>query len=59
MLEKMKNGGIEMEKIIMVLYAVLCGGLGIVATLYFLSSVFLVLGQKIYRKVKFGKSLYD
>ena len=55
MLEKMKNGGIEMEKIIMVL----CGGLGIVATLYFLASVFGVLGQKIYRKVKFGKSLYD
>ena len=59
MLEKMKNGGIEMEKIIMVLYAVLCGGLGIVATLYLLASVFGVLGQKIYRKVKFGKSLYD
>lgn len=32
---------------------------GVVSTLYLFISLFWVLGQKIYRKVKFGKSLFD
>lgn len=32
---------------------------GVASTLYLLVSLFAVLGQKIYGKVKYGKSLYD
>lgn len=32
---------------------------GVVSTLYLFVSLFFVLGQKIYRKVKYGKSLYE
>lgn len=32
---------------------------GALSTLYLFVSLFVVLGQKIYRKVKYGKSLYD
>lgn len=32
---------------------------GVASTLYLLVSLFVVLGQKIYGKVKYGKSLYD
>ncbi len=32
---------------------------GLLATLYLFVSLFFVLGQKIYRKAKFGLSLYD
>jgi len=32
---------------------------GVASTLYLFVSLFAILGQKIYRKVKFGKSLYD
>ena len=32
---------------------------GVASTLYLFVSMFMVLGQKIYRKVKYGKSLFD
>lgn len=32
---------------------------GVASTLYLFISLFAVLGQKIYRKVKYGISLYD
>lgn len=32
---------------------------GALSTLYLFVSLFVVIGQKIYRKMKYGKSLYD
>lgn len=32
---------------------------GVASTLYLFISLFFVLGQKIYRKMKYGKSIYD
>lgn len=48
-----------MDKIFLYLMAFVGGGLGIVTTIYFLASLFGVLGQKIYRKIRFGIFLYD
>lgn len=39
---------------------VILGGIvGVLSTLYLTFSVFVVLGYKIYRKLKYGISLYD
>lgn len=48
-----------MDKIIMFIFAFIGGGLGIVSTLYLIVSMFGVLGQKIFRKIKYGASMYD
>lgn len=40
---------------IMLLYAILGGG----TTIYITGYLFVVLAQKIYRKIKYGASLYD
>lgn len=48
-----------MDKIIMYLFAFVGGGLGVISTIYLIVSMFGVLGQKIYRKIKYGASLYD
>lgn len=48
-----------MDNIIMLIFAVIGGGLGIVTTVYLVVSAFVTCGQKIYGKIKYGKSLYD
>lgn len=48
-----------MDKIIMYIYAVLCGGMGIVTTLYLVLATVGVLGQKVKGKIAEGKSLFD
>lgn len=45
--------------IVMYIFAFIGGGLGIVTSIYIILSAFSVLGQKIYRKIKYGNSLYD
>lgn len=48
-----------MGNIILYIVAFLGGGLGVITTLYMIVSLFGVLFQKIYRKVKYGTSLFD
>lgn len=48
-----------MGNIILYIMAFLGGGLGIVTTLYMVVALFVVLFQKIYRKVKHGTSVFD
>lgn len=54
MLEKEKKMGI-FEIIVIILGSVL----GVLPTLYLIVETFIVLGQKIYRKIKYNISLYD
>lgn len=57
------TGGMKGENNIMnigyILVLILDVVTGVASTLYLLVSLFVVLGQKIYGKVKYGKSLYD
>ncbi len=46
-------------KIFMYIFAFVGGGMGVVTTVYLIFSAISVLAQKIYRKIKFGNSLYD
>ncbi len=48
-----------MDKIVLYGYAIICGGLGIVSTVYLVVSALHTTGVKFYRKAKYGKSLYD
>lgn len=52
------NGGIKMN-IVIYIYLVLCGGLGIISSAYLTVSMVVVIIQKIFGKVRYGKSLYD
>lgn len=46
-------------KILMWLLVIFGGGVGLFSTLYIVVSLFAVIGYKIYRKMKYGMSLYD
>ena len=48
-----------MENVFSVIMVALMGVLGGLPTLYLTVSIPVVLGQKIYRKVKYGRSLFD
>lgn len=48
-----------MDKIVLYGYAIICGGLGIITTGYLVVSAVYTTGIKIFRKAKYGKSLYD
>lgn len=48
-----------MENVFGVIMVALMGVLGGLPTLYLTVSIPVVLGQKIYRKVKYGRSLFD
>lgn len=48
-----------MDKIIMIIFAVVGGGLGIISSIYLVVSAISVIAKKIYGKVRYGKSLYD
>ncbi len=48
-----------MDKIGMILFAIIGGGLGIVSSVYLVVSMFYTLGFKIYRKVKYGYTMYQ
>lgn len=52
------NGGIKMN-IVIYIYLVLCGGLGIISSVYLTVSMVVVIIQKIFGKIRYGKSLYD
>lgn len=52
------NGGIKMN-IVIYIYLVLCGGLGIISSAYLTVSMVVVIIQKIFGKIRYGKSLYD
>lgn len=46
-------------KILMWLLIIFGGGVGLFSTLYIVVSLFGVIGFKIFRKIKYGMSLYD
>lgn len=46
-------------KILMWLLIIFGGGVGLISTLYIVVSLFAVIGFKIFRKIKYGMSLYD
>ena len=48
-----------MENVFSVIMVVLMALLGGLPTIYLTVSIPVVLGQKIYRKVKYGRSLFD
>lgn len=48
-----------MDKIGMYIYAVLCGGMGILTSVYMVVSAVVVIAQKITRKVRYGTSMFD
>lgn len=35
------------------------GGMGVLSSIYIVASLFGVLGQKIYRKIRYGTSMFD
>lgn len=47
-----------MDKIVYYIIAIVGGGLGVITTLYMIVATFGVLGYKIYRKAKFGISMF-
>lgn len=46
-------------KLLMWLLIIFGGGIGLFSTLYIVVSLFGVIGFKIFRKIKYGMSLYD
>ncbi|MGN0495686.1 MAG: hypothetical protein ACI4GW_05630 [Lachnospiraceae bacterium] len=46
-------------KLLMWLLIIFGGGVGLFSTLYIVVSLFGVIGFKIFRKIKYGMSLYD
>ena len=57
--EKKEDMEDQKMKIFMYIFAFVGGGMGVVTTVYLIFSAISVLAQKIYRKIKFGNSLYD
>ena len=49
----------EIMKLLMWLLIIFGGGVGLFSTLYIVVSLFAVIGFKIFRKIKYGMSLYD
>ncbi len=48
-----------MERILIYIFAFTGGAMGIVTSIYLAAMIIGMLGYKIYRKMKFGMSLYD
>lgn len=43
----------------LIILLIVGGGISLVTTLYLTFSMFIMIGYKIYRKIKYGASLYD
>ena len=50
---------VKMNNLILIRFFFIEVAIGLASTLYLALSLFVVLGQKIYRKCKYGASLYD
>lgn len=49
----------EIMKFLMWIVVIFGGGIGLLSTLYIVLSLFAMIGFKIYRKIKYGMSLYE
>ena len=49
----------EIMKFLMWIVVIFGGGIGLLSTLYIVVSLFAMIGFKIYRKIRYGMSLYE